>query len=180
MVVSGWHLGEQLIQKKLGYNRAMEAMEGYKAISDYMPAQHRVFHTHQVEFMVLTTLDKHGRPWVSFLSGTPGFVTSPSETALHIQVDLIPGDPIAENIKFGSQLVSGLGIELVTRRRNKFGGKITLAAINNSRIEADLFVDQALGLVSTMFKESCIYNELTTCAGIVRNTSMSGRSSELP
>lgn len=147
MVLSGWHTGEKAIQTKLGYARAMEIQQGYKWTSDYMPPQHRSFHSNKVAFVPLTTLDEQGRPWVSFLSGDKGFVTSPSDTALRIRASVIPGDPILHNVKLDDGLIAGLGIELATRRRNKFGGKIISAKTQESRVDMTLLVDQALGYV---------------------------------
>ncbi|KAH8114474.1 hypothetical protein DFH11DRAFT_1544191 [Phellopilus nigrolimitatus] len=131
VTLSGWHPGERAIQARLNIDGPM-AM-AYTLIEPAMPEQHQVFHTRNLPFIPLTTLDARGRPWSSLVasaSGLPGFVSSPSETELVMNLDLWPGDPILNNLDLLDEskacrlLVAGLGIEFPTRRRNKFAGYI--------------------------------------------------------
>lgn len=148
MVLAGWHPGEVAIQQKLGFDHAMNINRGYLWVSDYMPPEHRIFHNKKVAFVPVTTLDLTGRPWGSLLSngaGIPGFITSPDDTKLVLDVDVIEGDPIVQNVIGGQNLIAGLGIEFSTRRRNKFAGRIKAAENFNSSMKLTLDVTQALG-----------------------------------
>ncbi|KAG2029565.1 hypothetical protein BDR03DRAFT_811704, partial [Suillus americanus] len=63
---------------------------------DRLPDQHRILHTSRLHFLLVTTLDKQGRPWASILcsnDGMPGFISSPTDALLTIEAYLWPGDP---------------------------------------------------------------------------------------
>lgn len=147
MVLHGWHRGEQSMQAKLQFARAMEASMGYTWVEDCMPPEHRIFHSQKLAFVPVTTLDGEGRPWGSILSnmGQLGFIASPKETVLIVDAVLNEGDPIADNIMHGAKLVAGLGIELTTRRRNKFAGHIHAADSAEKALKLTLDVDEAIG-----------------------------------
>lgn len=150
MVLAGWHPGERAIQAKLNYARAMDIYQGYTLVNDCLPHEHRIFHTKNLAFVPVTTLDGTGRPWGSLLSklGQPGFITSPDDTTLLMKVDIGDGDPIAENLSCvgeGNKLIAGLGIEFSTRRRNKFAGSINFIQQSGSSMELTLKINQALG-----------------------------------
>lgn len=150
MVLLGWHRGERSIQTKLQYARAMDANAAYTWVDDRMPSQHRIFHSRNLIFVPITTLDATGRPWGSLLSrsGEPGFITSPDDSTLVIDAIISDGDPIADNVSQGMGLVAGLGIELSTRRRNKFAGKIVSTERTAKSMRLTLKVNQALGYFS--------------------------------
>lgn len=149
MVLTGWHPGEAAVQDKLGFTQAMNVNQGYLWVNDYMPSQHRIFHSQRLAFVPVTTLDATGRPWGSLLTrlGSPGFITSPDENELVLKVDVVEGDPIFHNIDNGQNLIAGLGIEFSTRRRNKFAGRIKIAENINSSMQLTLDVNEALGWV---------------------------------
>ena len=129
----------------------------YTYISSYMPEQHRVFHTSNVPFFPVTILDKSGRPWGSVFAGKGGkigFVKSPDEGSMSMDLASWEGDPLLENLKNrkdeeGRMLVAGIGIELSTRRRNKFAGWIESSPVENSTtdVHLELHVSQSLGFV---------------------------------
>ena len=153
--LKGWHRGERALQHKLGFGD--EVRMSYTYISSYMPEQHRVFHTSNVPFFPVTILDKSGRPWGSVFAGKGGkigFVKSPDEGSMSMDLASWEGDPLLENLKNrkdeeGRMLVAGIGIELSTRRRNKFAGWIESSPVENSTtdVHLELHVSQSLGFV---------------------------------
>ena len=151
--LKGWHHGEQAIHEKLGLSDATRM--SYSWIQSYMPEQHQTFYSRNLHFVPLTTLDAQGRPWVSLLSGPegkPGFIDSPSETELNMDVKLWPGDPFKRNLELMTSsnanrlLSAGIGIEFSTRRRNKFAGCIVEARKTGTLSRQIRFrVNQAIG-----------------------------------
>ncbi|QRW23296.1 oxidoreductase FAD/NAD(P)-binding protein [Rhizoctonia solani] len=146
--VLGWHPGEHWMQSKLDVAQAVRF--AYTAVRDHLPLQHRTFHTSNIAFVPLTTLDSDGRPWVSLIAskdGKVGFVQSPSEIELIINGDVWDGDPARKNLEKGKgKLVAGLGIEWATRRRNKFAGVIRdVEWDENGKMRLDMKVTQTLG-----------------------------------
>ncbi|KAA1474670.1 hypothetical protein DENSPDRAFT_860449 [Dentipellis sp. KUC8613] len=134
--LQGWHPGERSIQSKLDYSGTMSM--AWTWISEDMPEQHRVFYNRNLPFLPLTTLDAEGRPWGSIIAGKqgkPGFIRSPMETTLDIDLRTWVGDPWEENVEAWKAeggkradprfLVAGIGVELSTRRRNKLAGWAT-------------------------------------------------------
>ena len=124
---SPFHAGEQAVQAKLGV-RHVEAF-ARRAVRDYLPEQHRAFHTAQ-PFLVVAARDQLGRPWATLLEGPEGFATSPDPRHLHIAAKPAPGDALTHAFKDGAD-IGILGIELATRRRNRVNG--TIAAAHTTR-----------------------------------------------
>ncbi|KAJ5454249.1 uncharacterized protein N7458_005205 [Penicillium daleae] len=135
--LQGWHPGELAIQRKLGFADAVK--NSWTSMKNFMPEQHRIFHTSHLPFIPVTTLDRDGRPWASVVAGpngSIGFVQSPDDTTLSMYARIWDGDPLLDTVKsWGSlkdekdaiakrSLTAGLGIEFSTRRRNKFAGRI--------------------------------------------------------
>ncbi|KAG9079963.1 hypothetical protein FRC06_007247 [Ceratobasidium sp. 370] len=149
----GWHRGELALQSAL--KLAEQVRFDYTGVRDHMPDQHRIFHTSNIAFVPINTLDSSGRPWVSLLSsksGTTGFITSPSEVELNVEADVWEGDPITRNLKDfklnfldDGPLLAGLGIEWASRRRNKFAGTFFEAKLTEKRLRLGLRVTQTLG-----------------------------------
>lgn len=122
-----------------------------------MPDQHRLFHTSNLSFIPITTIDEDGRPWASIMAGQGGnigFVQSPSPQALSIYARLWDGDPMLKMVKKWREngmyepdrlLTAGLGIEFSTRRRNKFAGRIRNVRGGGSNVIFDVEVNEALG-----------------------------------
>ena len=129
----------------------------YTYISSYMPEQHRVFHTSNLPFIPVTILDKSGRPWGSVFAGKGGkigFVKSSNERSMSMDLETWEGDPLLRNLECqkdeeGRVLVAGIGIELSTRRRNKFAGWIDSSSIkgNTTDVHLEIQVNQAIGSV---------------------------------
>lgn len=155
----GWHAGEAAIQQKLGYHDAVAS--SWRVTENFMREQHRLFHTSNLNFLPITTLDEDGRPWASFAAGSNGaigFVTSPDKNTLRLAVKLWHGDPMVDTLetwldpaKRGETpeerfLIAGVGIEFSTRRRNKFAGRIQFVRkIADMKYEVELFINEALG-----------------------------------
>ncbi|KAJ5324649.1 hypothetical protein N7476_003249 [Penicillium atrosanguineum] len=154
----GWHPGELSIQRKLGFANAVT--DGWSRISNFMPEQHRLFHTSNLPFIPIATLDEEGRPWASIVAGPTGevgFVKSPDSQTLSIHTRLWEGDPLLDTAKAWIDqkrrkaprerfLTAGLGIEFSTRRRNKFAGTIRgVRRWSDSEYQIDVDVIEALG-----------------------------------
>lgn len=124
----------------------------YTWISSYMPEQHREFYAQNLPFVPITTLDADGRPWSSIVAsatGKRGFIKSPGETRLRINVRMWEGDPLINNLKLVGHenvLLAGLGIDFSNRRRNKFAGHVTsVQYVGPLDARIDVEVNQALG-----------------------------------
>jgi hypothetical protein len=160
--LTNWHPGEHGVQRKLGY--ADSIRDRWNAVENAMREQHRIFHTSNLPFIPLTTLDAQGRPWASIVAGATGeigFVQSPDAQTLIVNARLWNGEPLldtvrawptavdGETVNLERFLIAGLGIEFPTRRRNKFAGRIR--GVEGSRdpkgleYQFDLEVTQALG-----------------------------------
>lgn len=148
--LKGWHAGEREIQHKLHYDGAV-AM-AWTGISSGLSHQHREFHTSHLPFVPVTTLDDQGRPWGSIFAGTGGeigFVKSPDDYTLVMDLDLWNGEPFLENSKLWKEgermLLAGIGIEFPTRRRNKFAGQVKDLGVNGKKFRVSVDIAQALG-----------------------------------
>ncbi|MEH6651189.1 MAG: pyridoxamine 5'-phosphate oxidase family protein [Motiliproteus sp.] len=135
---SPFHQGEKDIQSRMGKRESMEQM-GRKVIRSYMPDQHRAFFS-QLPFLVIGSVDPKGWPWVSFVAGKPGFVTSPDPTSLEISALVSPGDALQQGLTQGAPL-GLLGIEVSTRRRNRLNTRITATRDGGFTLN----VDQSFG-----------------------------------
>lgn len=160
--LKGWHPGEAELQQKLGFADAIR--DNWTFIKNAMSEEHRSFHTSNLHFIPVSTLDDRGRPWGSLLAGedgSVGFATSPDETTLIVDAAVWPGDPALTTIMAFSDdqrlhgmsaperfLVAGIGVEHATRRRNKFAGRLRGIQKNadlRGKFRLEFEVDQALG-----------------------------------
>lgn len=157
--LQGWHPGELLVQQKLGYDQAVS--ERWRLTENFMREQHRIFHSSNLHFIPITTIDSQGRPWASILSGATGeigFVTCPDPNTMLVSIRLWEGDPMLETLRDWMNpkkrraasaerfLVAGVGIEYTTRRRNKFAGSIKVVKqLSELDYEVTLYVNEALG-----------------------------------
>jgi hypothetical protein len=147
--LNSWHRGELAIQRKLGFDVPM-AM-AFTWIDGEMPEQHREFYINNLPFVPVTILDETRRPWGSIAAGKngqPGFITSPNETTLLMDIETWEGDPLLKYAKLfdgRNNLIAGIGVEFPTRRRNKFAGRLTQLDRQEKSIRAVLEVNQAIG-----------------------------------
>ena len=135
---SPFHAGERAVQERLGVREATEPW-GRKVIRTWMPEQHRAFSA-QLPFVVAAARDRQDRPWVTLLTGEPGFVQSPDPTTLVFNGTVLPGDALEQSLGAGAEL-GLLGIELETRRRNRVNGTVVENGAGYLRFE----VGQAFG-----------------------------------
>jgi len=81
----------------------------------------------------------------------PNFISSPTDVSLTVRAHLWPGDPIIQNFRSAQlhhgkpPLISGIGVEVSSRRRNKFGGHISDVSFQDLDVDLTLTVTQALG-----------------------------------
>jgi ferredoxin-NADP reductase/predicted pyridoxine 5'-phosphate oxidase superfamily flavin-nucleotide-binding protein len=119
---SPFHRGEQAVQERQGVRKTMESW-GRKVIRGYLPEQHRAFYAEQ-PFVVAAARDLSDRPWVTLLSGQPGFLTSPTPATMEFVTTLPSSDPLRGALTAAADL-GLLGIDLATRRRNRVNGTIS-------------------------------------------------------
>ena len=119
---SPFHEGELAIQERLGVRDRIDR-QGRRMIRDYLVPQHQAFFA-QLSYVVMGGVDSSGFLWTSMLTGPPGFLSTPDEQTLRVDVSLEPTDPLMQTIQVGAD-VGFLGIELSTRRRNRINGVVS-------------------------------------------------------
>ena len=117
---SPFHEGEQRVQARIGVRERVEHM-GRNIMRDFLSTEQREFFE-DLPFLVIGSTDTAGALWASLLSGEPGFVVA-SARGLRVLAQPLPADPLAGNLLAGAPL-GLLGIELVTRRRNRANGHV--------------------------------------------------------
>jgi predicted pyridoxine 5'-phosphate oxidase superfamily flavin-nucleotide-binding protein len=85
---------------------------------DFLPQQHQDFYR-LLPFIAMSSVDSSGRNWCQVVAGPPGFVDTSNNRLVRVN-----------SLPFAFELVVGapvgvLGIQLSTRRRNKFKGVIS-------------------------------------------------------
>ncbi|WP_250535643.1 pyridoxamine 5'-phosphate oxidase family protein [Caballeronia sp. AZ10_KS36] len=118
---SPWHRGELELQTAAGVAARMHDV-GQRVVRPFMPDQHRQFFA-QLPFIVAGTVDADGDAWATFLTGRPGFMSTPDATTLSVEHIRDPLDPADAGLADGAS-VGLLGIEMHTRRRNRVNGVI--------------------------------------------------------
>ncbi len=133
-----FHDGETYVQARAQV-REMAALIGPRMIRDFMPEQHRQFFE-RLRYAVVGTVDDHGAPWASLLTGAPGFLRTPD--ARTVELDLAPpeGDGVRARALPGRRIAL-LGIELSTRRRNRMNGTV----VSETDGTLTVHVDQSFG-----------------------------------
>jgi len=134
---SPFHEGEQRVQERIGVRERVEHM-GRNIMRDFLPDELREFFA-DLPFLVVGSADAAGALWSSVLIGQPGFVAA-SPGGLRVQAQPLPADPLAGNLLLGAPL-GLLGIELVTRRRNRVNGHISRVSSGGF----ELAIDQSFG-----------------------------------
>ncbi|MEJ6396140.1 pyridoxamine 5'-phosphate oxidase family protein [Gymnodinialimonas sp. 2305UL16-5] len=116
-----FHDGELRAQAKAGVGDVAKWAGGF--IRDYLPDQHRAFHS-GLPCLVVAGGDLNGHIWVTLVDGSEGFVASPNPHLITLATTLEASDPLASAFASGAD-VGVLGIELASRRRNRFSGHVT-------------------------------------------------------
>lgn len=118
---SPWHAGELALQRSVG---AVERMDrpGRLFVRDILLDQHRGFYP-LLPFVALGSVDAHGDVWATLRAGRPGFVRSPDPRTLHVATARDAADPADAGLGDG-QSVGLLGLDPMTRRRNRLNGTV--------------------------------------------------------
>ncbi|KAK3842517.1 MAG: hypothetical protein J3R72DRAFT_132779 [Linnemannia gamsii] len=167
-----WHSGERKLQDLL---QVRENVKNHSSIfRPYLTTQMQDF-VPSLNYFFIGTLDEQGRPWVSFLTGRKGFMSSPHIRLLEIKTRLEGGagekrhhkaaaaaeygsapDPLFHNLTKGETLSGGqrkwggVALDFTNRRRNKMNGVLSpddILAANEETGELHLLltVEQTIG-----------------------------------
>src|SRR6188508_941440 len=117
-----YHEGEKALQRRAGVREQARAV-GAIVEGTIFPAARRFLAEQRI--LVAASLDAHGRPWASLLTGEPGFAQAVDETLLRIAAQPVPGDPLGANLAARPEL-GLLAIDLRTRRRVRVNGRAVL------------------------------------------------------
>lgn len=118
---SPFHAGELEAQTRAGVGDIASWAGGF--IRDYLPDQHRAFHTAQ-PFLIVSGSDQEDRIWVTLVEGEEGFIKSPDPRSLTLDTAFDATDPLVSAFEAGTS-IGVLGIEPATRRRNRFSGDLS-------------------------------------------------------
>lgn len=121
--------------------------------------------TQRSPLLALGTLDKEGRPWTTVWGGKPGFAGQISQATIGIRslVD-VTHDPVVQALFGGKSdgevvraegkgnMVSGLAVDLETRKRVKLYGRMVASALEGlgsagvcGQAQLALNIEQSLG-----------------------------------
>jgi uncharacterized protein len=118
---SEWHAGELAMQKHAGVADEMAGVAKL-VIRKYMLDQHREFFG-QLPFVLAASVSEDGDVWGTMIAGSRGFIQTPNALTMAIESALHPSDPTLAGIRAG-QSIGLLGIDLMTRRRNRMNGVV--------------------------------------------------------
>lgn len=122
---TAWHEGELELQTRAGVVARLDEV-GRSFIRDFMPQQHRDFYA-RLPFIIIGAVDQRAQAWATLRASSPGFISSPDEHTLRLEIEDVEEDPADEGLKRGDS-VGLLGIDLGTRRRNRINGLIASRA----------------------------------------------------
>lgn len=117
-----YHSGERKIQQMAG-EEAIAEMNG-RIVQSFVPKRAAGF-MKRFSFLVLTTLDKKGRVWTSFVTGEPGFISVEDQQTIQVKARWVEGDPLNENLETQSS-IGILAIDLAKRLRIRINGQARL------------------------------------------------------
>ena len=139
---SPWHAGELAIQHSVGAVDRMD-MPGRKFVRTFLLEQHREFYP-LLPFVVLGSVDAQGDAWATVRCGEPGFLHSPDPWTLHVAAGRDAADPAEPGLAHGNA-VGLLGVDLMTRRRNRLNGSVRRSAGGETDGAFDISVVQSFG-----------------------------------
>ncbi|WP_233886366.1 pyridoxamine 5'-phosphate oxidase family protein [Paraburkholderia flagellata] len=116
-----WHAGELAMQKYAGVEDVMAGV-ARQVVRNYMLDQHREFFG-QLPFLLAGSVSDEGGVWATMIAGERGFIETPDAVSMVVECKLNPSDPAAVGIREG-QSIGFLGIDLLTRRRNRMNGVV--------------------------------------------------------
>ncbi|MGP8938412.1 pyridoxamine 5'-phosphate oxidase family protein [Enterobacter soli] len=133
-----FHDGERAVQARAEVSgELLKRVESF--VRSEMPLQHRHFFEN-LQMLFLGLLDSGGRPWCVPALGPQGFLVSPTPDTLEIHRDPILSCELGLDRSPGAS-VGVLGIDLISRRRNRMNGRIQRALTGAMSIR----VDQSFG-----------------------------------
>ncbi|MGV8920422.1 MAG: pyridoxamine 5'-phosphate oxidase family protein [Pseudomonas sp.] len=118
---SPWHAGELAIQQSVGVAEQMDGV-GRRNVRDHLLEQHQQFYP-LLPFVALATVDEAGDVWATLRTGEPGFARATDAHHLHVELPRDNADPAESGMQSG-KAIGLLGIDLMTRRRNRLNGTI--------------------------------------------------------
>ncbi len=118
---SPWHAGELQLQRHAGVMEQMDPV-GRKVLRSFLLDQHREFYP-LLPFIVIGSVDGDGTPWATIRSGQPGFLHSPDPHTLDVEAVSDPDDPAEAGMNDGDP-IGLVGVDLITRRRNRMNGTV--------------------------------------------------------
>ncbi len=122
MTIKHFHEGELQLQGQTGMREKIDRL-ARRMMRDFMPDQHREL-LEGLEYILLGTVDRNGRPHASMLTGPAGFSASPDPKTLVIQTGERDQAPAFDALAIGGS-VGVLGLDLSNRRRNRMHGRIS-------------------------------------------------------
>lgn len=135
---SPWHAGELQLQRHAGVVDQMDAI-GRKVLRPFLLDQHREFYG-LLPFIVIGSVDGDGKPWATIRSGRPGFLHSTDPLTLDIHAVGDPDDPAESGMKDGDA-IGLVGVDLITRRRNRLNGTV----VRSGSDRFSVVVEQSFG-----------------------------------
>lgn len=128
---SPWHQGERDLQRLMGVAERMEAV-GRTVLRPVLLDQHRAFYP-LLPFVVIGAVDDDGAPWATIRAGQPGFLHSPDPSTLVVEAARDPADPAEAGMEDGDA-IGLVGVDLMTRRRNRMNGTVHRADVTRFSI----------------------------------------------
>lgn len=122
---SPWHEGELELQRSVGMAEQMDPV-GRKVLRTYLLDQHREFYP-LLPFIVIGAVDPDGAPWATIRAGQPGFLHSPDTLTLDVEAARDRSDPAERGMEDGDP-IGMVGVDLITRRRNRLNGTVSRSA----------------------------------------------------
>ena len=119
-----YHEGELRVQQRAGV-RQMASRIG-RSIHPEIPDRAASFLSARRR-LVVTSLDDERRPWVTILTGAPGFVDAPDSRTLRVAPNLDPSDPASAGLEPGKP-IGTLAIDFARRHRSRVNGTIRSAS----------------------------------------------------
>lgn len=135
---SPWHAGELALQHSMGVVERMD-LTGRRFVRPFLLDQHREFFS-LLPFVVLGSVDPQGDAWATVRAGEPGFLHSPDPLSLHVAAARDHADPADAGME-DRDAVGLLGIDLMTRRRNRLNGTVR----RTGEAAFDIDVEQSFG-----------------------------------
>ncbi|RXZ31026.1 pyridoxamine 5'-phosphate oxidase [Oxalobacteraceae bacterium CAVE-383] len=116
-------------------------------IRAFMPDQHRLFFA-GLRYVFATATAADGWPVAMVLTGEPGFIDTPDSQTLRIAPQTVTGygpDETENGLFAEGRQIGLLGIDLMTRRRNRANGRITASARIGGALVITIAIDQSFG-----------------------------------